>query len=218
MAVDLHVGGAFRTAVDEFLESLISWSVARCGVDEFVRAKEEFYHLMGKVFYDDENYHHRMQYFLDYFLFERTPEDPRRGNTPMTPFEFYLKQHPEALIGGFTHSLFRVHKLYPNAMLLKDLLAEQKFRIQKQEEEIFKGISKGDVFQGFIFHLREHSVLSRGLIFHPIQAHRLLQKSLKEEQKRSPWSPPKTLARFARQQLKHARLKHVDPKLVYSES
>lgn len=217
LAIDLHVGGAHFSPVDAFLESLLTWAVERCGIDECVKAKEEFYHLTGKVFYDDETYHSRMHYFLEYFLFERTVKTNHSLRLGLTPFEAYLQTGAEVVTSGFTHSLFKVSRLHNNGMSLKDLFSGHKFKIQKQESEIFKGIFKGDIFQGFVFHLLEHSVLGKGLIFHPAQAHRYLKKSLKEEKNKGFWNPNQMLARLARQQLKYARLKHVNPKLVYLE-
>ncbi len=218
LAVDLHVGGAYHSPVDVFLEDLIAWAVRRCGIEEFVKAKEEFFQLTGKVFYDDETYHSRMHYFLEYFLFERTFNSSGRLRVGATPFEAFLESSAETVISGFTHSLFAVIRIQNQALTLKDIFSAHKYRIQKQSEELFKGISKGDIFQGFVFHLEEHSVLSRGLIFHPARAHRLLKKSIKEEKNRGFWNPNQMLAKLARQQLKLARLKHVDPKLVYMDS
>lgn len=216
-AIDLHVGGVFHTAVDEFLETLISWSIQLVGLDECVKAKEEFFRLTGKVFYDDVQYHSRMHYFLEYFLFERTLGQNSSDLFASTPFETFISSQDQMLISGFTHSLFKVAKVQSQGMVLKDLFSDSKIRIQKQEEELFKGISKGDVFQGFVFHLSDRSVLSRGLIFHPEKAHPFLLKNIKEEKKTGKWHPTQLLARMARQQLKHTRLKHVDPKLVYTD-
>ena len=216
-AVDLHVGGAFHTDVDTFLESLINWSIQQYGLDECIKAKEEFYRTTGKVFYDDAIYHSRMHYFLEYFLFERTLERSVGEVFGPTPFEVYLQSQPSSIIGGFTHSLFKVLKIHGQSMHLKDLFSDEKIRIQKREEELFKGISKNDVFQGFIFHLENRSVLSRGLIFHSHRTHRFLTKLIKDEKSRGIWQPNHLLARLARLQLKQTRLKHVDPKIVYNE-
>lgn len=218
LAVDLHVGGAHSSPVDVFLEELISWAVDRSGIDDCVKAKEEFFQLTGKVFYDDETYHSRMHYFLEYFLFERTIQAKLPSQVESTPFETYLDSFEDCVISGFTHSLFKVARIHNNGMSIKDLFSGQKFKIHKQESEIFKGIFKGDIFQGFIFHLREYSVLGKGLIFHPLQAHRYLKKSIKEDKNNGFWNPNQILTRLARQQLKHARLKHVNPKLVYLDT
>jgi hypothetical protein len=77
---------------------------------------------------------------------------------------------------------------------------------------------KNDVFQGFVFHMEDTPVLSHGLIFHPARSHRLLVKALKDAKKQGAFERLSYLARCARLQLKHARLRHVDPRLVYADT
>jgi hypothetical protein len=187
------------------------------GVEEVVKAKEEFFAQTGMIFHDDESYHRRMSYFIDYFLFIR-PLVHLDPENPPTPFALYRDRHPDTRIHSYTHSLFKVMKIQATGLVLKDLCSEDKIRIQKQSDELFDGIAKSDVFQGFVFHMDDTPVLSHGLIFHPARSHRLLVKALREAKKQGTFDRLTYLARFARVQLKHARLRHVDPRLVYAEA
>lgn len=216
VAIDGSVGGEWRSPLDQLREDIINWVVNLIGVEEVVRAKQEFFEQTGMIFHDDESYHRRMSYFLDYFLFIRPLENLDASNPP-TPFALYRDKHPEIPIHSYTHSLFKVVKIQSTGLVLKDLCSDDKIRIQKQSDELFDGIAKSDVFQGFVFQMDDTPVLSHGLIFHPARSHRLLVKALKEEKKQGTFERLTYLARCARVQLKHARLRHVDPRLVYAD-
>ncbi len=217
LAVDLNVSGNLNPT-DFFLEDLINWSVETCGEQEFVKAKEEFFEETGKVFYDDEMYHTRMHYFTCYFVFERTLKNAPSGLEKFTPFEAHLKHNTNPMIGGYSHSVFKVLKNHNNGLVLLDILTLEKFKIQKQDSETLKGINKGDFFQGFLLHLSNSTVLSRGLVFHPAKASNAINQKIKSFKRKSGgWTPLETVTNLAKLQLKHHRLKHVDPSRVYSE-
>lgn len=57
--------------LSEFLELVASWTLEKCGEEEFVVGKEEFFMRTGKVFFDDPVFENRMSYFVDWFLNER---------------------------------------------------------------------------------------------------------------------------------------------------
>lgn len=217
VAIDGCVGGEWRSPLDQQQEEIVSWAVNLLGVEEVVKAKEEFFAQTGMIFHDDESYHRRMSYFIDYFLFIR-PLKHLDANNPPTPFALYRAQHPNTPIHNYTHSLFKVMKIQATGLILKDLCSNDKIRIQKQSDELFDGITRNDVFQGFVFHMDETPVLSHGLIFHPARSHRLLLKSLKELKKQGNFERQAYLTRCARLQLKHAHLRHVDPRLVYADT
>jgi hypothetical protein len=106
----------------------------------------------------------------------------------------------------------------PDHIFLKDLFSEKKLRVDKQELEVFEGISKGDLFQGILLHQGATNFLSRGLIFHPNRSHKIILNLLKQERKTQRFGKDQILFALARQQLKHTRLKHVDPKIVYQDN
>lgn len=216
VAIDGSVGGIWRSPLDQQREDITSWVVNLLGVEEVVRAKEEFFAQTGMIFHDDESYNRRMSYFIDYFLFIR-PLDQLDPSNPPTPFALYRDKHPGTPIHSYTHSLFKVLKIQTSGLLLSDLCSNDKIRIQKQSDELFDGIAKSDVFQGFVFHMNDTPVLSHGLIFHPERSHRLLVKALKEAKKQGRFERLAYLAMCARLQLKHARLRHVDPRVIYAE-
>ncbi len=215
IAIDIFVGGDVQTATDRFVEDLIQRFVAKHGTEAIIEAKEEFFRHGGKIFAEDDNYHQRIYYFLNHFIFER-PLDRFNRSTPF--LEYLVDKEGESEVDGFTHSLFKIIKIKPDHLILKDLFTDKRVRVQKQEHEVFEGISKGDVFQGILLHKGEFLHLSRGLVFHPAKAHKIILSRLKDERKHQRYGKDQLLFTFARQQLKHSRLKHVDPKLVYQEN
>lgn len=216
VAIDVFVGGEEQTETDRFLESLLQSYVARHGVDAIILAKEDFFRQGGKIFAEDDNYHQRIYYFLNHFIFESSLKPTLRA----TPFLEFLEtaEGSTTPLDGFTHAVFKILKIKSDHLFLKDLLTEKKIRVEKQTGQIFEGIEKGDVFQGFLLHQGDHSFLSRGLIFHPNRSHKIISNILNIERKSQKLGKHKLLFGLARQQLKHTRLKHVDPKLVYLES
>lgn len=215
VAIDVFVGGEEQTESDRFIETLLQSYVARHGTDAIVEAKEDFFRHGGKIFAEDDNYHQRIYYFLNHFVFERALSATLRG----TPFLEYLEtaEGSEAAVDGFTHSLFKILKIKGDHLFLKDLITDKKIRVEKQVGQVFEGIEKNDVFQGFLFHQLEQTFLSRGLIFHPVRSHKIILTQLKQERKAPKSTKDQLLFGLARQQLKHTRLKHVDPKIVYLE-
>lgn len=205
-AIDTYAGNG--TPLDNYLETIIHSTVSRHGLPFIISAKEAFFNRAGMIFSDDENYHHLMSYFLNAFLFET--ELPDRS----TPFSSFRGSNllPN-LIDGYAHSLYKILKVKPDFLLIKDLVSNKKIRVGKQEGEVFEGIAKGDIFQGFILLQGPFIFLSRGLIFHPKEAHKTILRMVKGSR-----GTEALLFQLARLQLKHRRLKHVDPKLVYSEN
>ena len=215
IAIDVFVGGSEQTQTDTFVESLIQQFVSQHGTKPIVDAKEEFFLKGGKIFAEDDNYHQRIYYFLNHFIFER----PLNSFSRTTPFLEYLEAGNTApTIEGYTHSLFTILKVRPDHIFLKDLFSEKKLRVDKQDLEVFEGIAKGDLFQGILLHQETITYLSRGLIFHPNRSHKIILNLLKQERKNQRFGKDQILFALARQQLKHTRLKHVDPKIVYQDN
>ncbi|MES2744098.1 MAG: hypothetical protein V4655_01670 [Bdellovibrionota bacterium] len=216
VAIDVFVGGVEQTETDRFIENLLQAYVSRHGTEAIAAAKEQFFLNCGKIFAEDDNYHQRIYYFLNHFIFERGLSPTVRA----TPFLEYLEtaEGSTTPVDGFTHSLFKITKIKSDHLFLKDLLSEKKIRVDKQIGQVFEGIEKNDVFQGFLLHQAAQTVLSRGLIFHPARSHKIIANLLKQERKAQKFGKDQLLRGLAKTQLKHTRLKHVDPKLVYLEN
>ncbi len=220
VAADADVSGQFQTDIDRCLETIIDWVNRDFGMNALVEAKEEFFWKTGKVFYDDEFFHQRMSYFTDFFLFQSPLSVANPALAGMTPLQAYCELFVEDNVWPLKdvrHSLFCVQKVKEQEMHIVDMLCDDKYTITKRENETFRGVTKKQVFQGFVYIAGSRNLVSRGLVFHPEEAISGIKKYLKKAKKERGFDEMTFLARLARQQLRHLRHRHVDPKLIYSE-
>lgn len=216
LAIDASVGGENITEVEKYLEQILLWAHQKFGPEPLVQAKEDFYEQTGKIFHDDSFFNERMSYFIDYFIFERilTTKD---DSIEETPFELYQKVEAEHMIQGVVHSLFSVYRLNDQFLTIRDIHSNERYKLPRSPHSNFDGINKKDLFQGFVYDLGSHKTLSRGLIFHPTDAHTSIKKYLKLQQKKNQLDLRLALTRFAKQHLRHLRHSHVNPKLFYQQ-
>lgn len=220
VAADADVNGQFHTDIDRCLETVIDWVNRDFGMNALVQAKEEFFWKTGKVFYDDEFFAQRMGYFIDFFLFQRPLAVANPALAGMTPIQAYCELFASDRgwpLKDARHSLFSVQKVKEQEMYIVDMLCDEKYTISKRENETFRGVTKKQVFQGFVYVESTRNLLSRGLVFHPTEAVSGIKKFLKRAKKERGFDEMNFLARLARQQLRQLRHRHVDPKLIYAE-
>lgn len=182
--------------IGEQIECLVSWSENRYGHIMFVKAKEEFYQACGKFFYDEPNYHARVSYFIDHFLFERAISDHIQQTFEEPPFFEFLKSElflntpiSDTLRNSFLnlkdtqHSLFVVKKIRKDQIIVEDILKNKLISVSPIENQRFDGLCKGQVFQSFIYSWNETHVLSKGIILHPVQSWKVILKMAKNLKK-----------------------------------
>lgn len=220
LAADAEVGGAVLTDQDRVLESIVEWVSREFGADHIVQAKEEFYWKTGKVFPDDEFFSSRMGYFLDHFIFQRLFGVKNPTLAGMTPFQAYYEifgREEDIPLKDTRHGIFQIQRIRDHDLTVVDLLSEQKHVISRRDHESFAGLHKKDVFQGFLYFGDSKTLMSRGLLFHPEAAVGVIKKTIKRAKKNRELEDLKLLSRFARQQLRQLRHRHVDPKTIYAE-
>ena len=173
------------------LEFMIEWSVDKYGQEAFIAAKEEFYLLAGKFFYDESNYHDRSHYFMDYFLLERKITDLKNQINSDSPYfeyinsdDFALSDQPDTVknsildLRNHKHSIFTVKKISLSKLVLIDLLTKDKIEVSPMEGQIFQGLEKGQILQSSYTHGTEN-FLSKRIVLHPSQAWKVILKSCK---------------------------------------
>lgn len=207
------------TDIGQLRESLADWARQRLGESVLVLAKDAFSRVNGAVFPDDPFFDARMTYFLDMFLFEQRasqwPEDQR----PRTPYEdFYWSHTPTTdarRVDVFRHSLFKVTSVSRERLMIVDLITSHKHEITPDANGYFAGIARNDLFQGFIYTIGDTTTVSRGLIFHPREASRVIIRDLARSKNSTRFDEKSWLSRLARQQVRHLRHAHVQPQLIY---
>lgn len=207
--------------VDHLLEEAVLWANQTYGETELVSARDEFFWKTGKVFHDDPPYRTRISYFLDFFLFERplgSAETCDAGEW-LTPFNAYNQRNKKTTAGGISshrHSLFEVIKTGDESVLLRDMLNNERITVTARQGQSLKLLSKKQIFQGFLYHTEEERwVLSQGLLFHPANVWKLLNKTTKRLLKSSDLDELEALTRFARLELRTLRHPHVDARRTY---
>jgi hypothetical protein len=209
--------------LDEQFEEILLWAQNRIGNEELVQAREEFFWKMGKVFHDDPFYENRMNYFLDYFILERPAREKQSAEAShRTPFNLFEDEKGQCQNGpiamtGFRHSVFEVRKHQSDSVLVIDLITDKKFEISARPTESFRLLQKKQIFQGFVYELGEVHYLSRGLLFHPDRAAKIVKKTIKNARKSGEFSDQRLLSTFAKHNLRFLRHSNLDPKRIYSE-
>lgn len=220
IAIDAAVFSSHNNKLDSFFEQILAWVNTKFGKQQFINAKDEFYWKNGKIFPEDQFYHDRMAYFTDYFLFHRLLETSSSQYLNLTPFQAFLastqKEKEDMPIQDFLHSIFLVLKVKQKYLLIKDLFTGKKYPIVLSDFQNIAGILKKDMFQGYVYFCDSQYMLSRGLIFHPYQVHKIIKKHIKQIRKYEEYDSTMTLSKYARLQLRHKRHQHVDPKYIYT--
>jgi hypothetical protein len=226
----LSLMGGTKAELEDLLDGLTIWAHDHYGVGEIVKAREQFQLETGKIFPDDLVHLSRNAYFFDVFIFERSIEKDRSMNGHLfaaTPYEVFftiLEKNPhlklevvERLrrIGDFRHSLFSIDRVYPQGLVVKDLISEQKISVVAKAQESFRGLRRSQVIQGFLYRMGDGFQLSPGIILHPPSARKILKQYIRLIQRDHTVSRTKLLAKLAYINIKYIRLKHVDPKITY---
>jgi hypothetical protein len=212
-----------KPCIDDLIEGIVCWAHGIYGQNEFANGFQEFQNLTGRIFYDEECYHQRVNYFLHYFVFQRVPSEA----FPIIPYQAFIgspyfenctikeetKQRILDLIHHI-HSLFLVQKIQKDRMVLKDLLHENKTLICNDLD--FYGMVQGSIIQGFLFPKEDLAYhLSPGTIIHPKAVSSLIKKTLKNSVKDSHPKGSTLLSLFGKQNLNFVRRRHLDAKKIY---
>jgi hypothetical protein len=215
--------------LDDLLEGLTVWAHNVYGSQEIIRAREQFQLETGKVFPDDPMHHSRTAYFFDYFLFERSISQDRVANTLLlasTPYEIFcsslgdsetLSEPVQRLkwLGDFRHSLFFIERSHSNCLVVKDIISKQKMIVSAKELESFRALKTSQIIQGFLFRFGQHYQLSPGIILHPPVVSKIIKRFVISTQKDVSLSRKSILGKLAYINIRHIRLKHVEPSLTY---
>jgi len=179
-------------SISEATDLIYTWCFEHLAPESAINAQQEFQHLTGKFFSDDDFYKVRIKYFIEYFLFDRLEkfdfldhftcpifalyQDPFFKTLPEDSLHFLLE------LRNNHHSLFQVVDVTPTKIHIVDLLANprQRFTVQASRNQTFAGIEKSDIFQCHIFKLDHTYLISDGLILHSRKATKTLLKMAME--------------------------------------
>ena len=184
---------------------------------ELIAARVEYFAALGRISDTEESFEAHLDRFLDWFLFERTL--PPTGKTLLRTFVDRRREHlsPEdlAVYEGFAegvHNLFLVRKTKKNGVHLRDLMTKKKYFVA---DELPAAFTKGQVFEARLIPFQGGWCFTRGYVFHPPAATKLIVKRLKQISADDLDSQRVLLRDLAIRRLKADRYKHIDATQFY---
>jgi hypothetical protein len=186
--------------IGDITDIVYEWCFEHLGADHIINAQQEFQHLTGKFFSDDDFYRVRIKYFIEYFLFDRLEKFKFLSHLTCPIYAFYESISLRGLSGDFQHRLYELknnyHSLYGvlefdgKVLVIKDLLTNTPFtiKINPTDHQIFSGIEKFDIFQCHIFRVDHSFLISDGLILHSRKARNAINEVAKKY-RNSPSTP-----------------------------
>ena len=214
--------------LDMCMEALVLWAQAQFGSDQFVAAREEFDWKSGKVFHDDSFYDTRISYFLDFFVFERPISGAAADGRVETPIQSFMRQ-PDARVpkkvmevfeelGKARHSFYQVSRPGIRRMQVKDLVSGEKLGVSARTGMTFEGISRSEIFQGFLLPFQSSLRLSVGSVFHSKLANTPIKRRIRAAVKKGvpEHNVRELLMDLAQAQLRLQRQPKADLKQIYA--
>jgi len=206
---------------DDLMEVIADFTQHLIGTDGVIEARENFYITMGKSFHSDHTYERRVQYFLDYLIFEHVYKHTQTKESLLPINEF--KAHPDSLpardllekIGEPVHSIFSISKVKEKQLWITDIINEVSYVVTPKTNELFTGYKKKMILQCYLFEQGEESWISRGIILHPIDAFKTIVNYVKKSKAQHGFNKNIIISRLARQAMRHQRLPHVGAKTIY---
>ena len=184
---------------------------------ELIAARVEYFAGLGRISEEEESFEAHLDRFLDWFLFERVL--PQTGTMPLQTFverkREQLAADELAVYEGFTqniHSLFEVRKTKKNGVQLRDLMTKKKYFV---EDELPGAFTKGQIFEGRLIPYHGRWCFTKGYIFHPPAATKMIVKQLKAVNRDDAEERKTFLRDLAIRRLKADRYKHIDAVQFY---
>jgi hypothetical protein len=206
---------------DDLIDALVDFTQCLIGTDGIIEAREIFFTAMGKTFHNDPFYEARIQYFLDYLVFNHLIKCSNTS-APIVSIDQFVEHDLVAhkapnldSLKSRIHSLFHIDKVKKDKMWISDLLSGHSYELNARGDELFTGYQKKMILQSYLFSSDANHWLSRGVIIHPMEATKVIKKYIKTSKKAHDFDPNIIRSRLARQQIRHLRLKHVCPKNIY---
>ena len=213
--------------IGDITDNIYEWCFEHLGQEHIINAQQEFQHLTGKFFSDDDFYRVRIKYFIEYFLFDRLEKFNFLSHLTCPIYAFYESislmmlpkdlQHRLYELKNNYHSLYRVLDFDGKVLTISDLLSNtsSSIKINSSDNQIFSGLEKHDIFQCHIFRIDHSFFISDGLILHSRKAKNAINEVAKRH--RNANSTPKLhfLFHLANAQLMMIRRPSVSAQYAY---
>lgn len=196
------------------------------GVDDIVRAKEEYFAATGgEVHEDDRCYEQRMQAFFNWYLFDRKEE----GGA--TPVERFLREKGKELPGqdkdvllGCTQSRLSLYEYRGTRGLfsrpsrgqvrVRDAFTGQDFDVTERRQ--MHGLLAGDLFEARLVPVDRTWHFSTSFTYHPREVRRQILREVRRRKKEGPVDARAFCWELERMELQHERFRNVSIDAIYN--
>ncbi len=196
-----------KEMLTKYLELAIVWSEDEFGEEGFVQLKNNFIASIGLAPRDESFFERYGDYFLNYYLFvadlkqilansKKYPTNSQATHNIIAERNIFsaflassrytslLRSDPGVkalhLLRSINFSLFRIVKTTKNYkhIVVKDVFLKTKILVEPLHDQLFNGLNKGELIQGFIFPVGRVSFLLKGHICHPSASKPYIEDSL----------------------------------------
>jgi hypothetical protein len=187
---------------------------------DLAAARKEYFAETGESFEEDRSFEMRMVTFLEWFIFDR----PLASG--VVPIRAYLDAHAsqlspeeqaltEALLHQ-RHGLYRVKKVKPPVLGLKDLWNGKPVRVEAGEMAL--AFHEGDLLDARLVTYQGKTRLTEGILCHPVEAEPFIKAQLKALRKAGAPGPDTLFLPLAAMLLKHERYRHIKAEHIYKKA
>lgn len=168
----------------QLLEELNSFATKSSNLEELKKGREHYFGKTGQVFEDDPDFEHRMDSFLEWFIFDFKSG----GAETSTVFEKFIDSKRAALsneemiflmsVGKHIHSVFQVKSCGNGSIKLKDLVGGKVYTLPSEDS-----LEKGDLLERRLLCLEDCCCFFHTYSLHPKLAYKPLVTELKKRKK-----------------------------------
>lgn len=189
--------------------------------EEFVRARESFFFITGRVYDDDPFFEERQNAFCDWYIMDRRLE--ANGLTPLRQyyetFEGKMGAEQAAVYQSLlqsVHSLFEVVEKSNQAMKMKDSFDGRIFSVRERRSLV--GLQNGDLLDTRLIPTAGHYQLSETYCHHPREARAIILEMIKKNPCQERRQFQSFLLELSGMQLKSRQYRQVALDKIYQRS
>ncbi len=198
----------------QLLEELNSFATRQSNLEELKKGREHYFGKTGQVFEDEPDFEHRMNCFLEWFIFDFKSG----GAETSTVFEKFIDSKRESLsneemvflmnVGKHIHSVFKVKSCSDGVIKMKELVGGKVYQLPSEDK-----LEKGDLLERRLLCLEDCCCFFHTYALHPKLAYKPLMAELKKRKKSG--LNPDFFVRLQAMQIKWRRSRQINVRDIY---
>jgi hypothetical protein len=201
------------------IDKILSYFAGPDFQEEVRLAKSEFFDNAGSLDEKSDQFELRMSQFFDWYFFTRelrgfsqTPLDSVHMARPLRfdPEEQILNE----AMKNHRHSLFEFVKIKGSAIVIKDLLRNEKLTVTDCPWTF--DFDSDELFEARLIPLENNWLFTKGFCFHPREAKKYILSEVKRHRKDPDLDPEEMMLKLIKMRYKFERYRHVKISMIYS--